>query len=137
MSGALGRRAASRKTGESAYFNLHTLRRLYNTDNSGRGIEGIKGRYDLHSTITHISYLLLSRAVPIGRGCYGSSVVELALRVLMVIVYRGMSVHKIAEELSLAVLDRASLVQNLQALAIAIQKYSLRENIVEPQQSSE
>ncbi len=124
MSGDISRKAALRKTGESAYFNLHTLRRLYNPENQGRGTEGKKSRYDMHPTITHLTYLLLTRAVPTGKGCYGSPVVELALRLMLVVTGRSLPIEKIAEELSLAVLDRASLVRNLQALAYEIQKYS-------------
>lgn len=128
MSGEISRKAAQRRTGESAYFNLHTLRRLYNPANSGRGTEGLKSRYDLHPTITHLTYLLLTRAVPVGKGSYGSPVIELAIRLMVTVVCRAMPIEKVAEELALSVLDRASLVQNLQALAQAVQLYSLKED---------
>lgn len=119
------RKIALRKTGESSFFNLHTLRRLYNPENVGRGTEGKKSRYDLHPTLTYMTYLILTRAVPVGKGRYGSSVVELAIRLMMAVVCRSIPINKVAEELSLSVLDRVTLAKNLKELAYEIQKYSV------------
>lgn len=115
--------ARRRATGESQWFNLFVLRRLYNAENVGRGTEGMKSRYDMHPTVTHLTYLFLTRAVPVGRGQYGSPVVELAIRILMVIVCGSIGVDKVAEEIVLATKDRVAVARNLQLLSEAVLRY--------------
>lgn len=114
------KRIRLRQTGESKWFNLFNLRRLYNPNHIGRGTEGLKSRYALHPTLTYPTYLLLTRTVPVGRGSYGSPVVEIAIRLLMATVCRSISIETIAGELSQAVKDRATLARNLRDLSDAV-----------------
>lgn len=103
-------------TGESHAFNLHALRRLYNKDQQGRGEQGVKNRYDMHPTITHLTFLALVKSVPVGRGQYGSPVIELSLRVMLCLI-GVMPVDTVADELANAVNDRTAIVSNLIKLA--------------------
>lgn len=109
--------ASKRATGESQFFNLFTLRRLYNKDNVGRLEPGSKSRYELHPTLTWITYYMLTRAVPVGRGQYGSPVIELAIRVLLCVVGRSIGFPTIAEEIKFAIKDSKTVASNLRELA--------------------
>jgi len=112
--------AASRATGESREFNLHFLRRMYNEEGVGRGVAGKKNRYDLHPTIRHLTYWTLGKTVPVGRGGYGSPVIELAIRLLLVLVGR-MKPTDVVDEILLSVNDRGSFVIRLRELADTIE----------------
>jgi hypothetical protein len=114
--------ASRRQTGESKFFNLFSLRRLYNIDNTGRGIKDKKSRYDMHTTITFITFYHLTKAIPVGRGMYGSAVVELAIRLLVAVVNKSVPLDKIAEELAVSITDRSELSMNLKLLANLIDR---------------
>lgn len=129
MPGSMDRKMSLRKTGESQFFNLHTLRRLYNPENQGRGTEGKSTRFDIHPTITRITFLMLTKVVPVGKGRYGSPVMELALRVLLAVATRSIPIQKVAEELCLSVLDRSTLVLSLKELTIEVQRYALQDKV--------
>lgn len=105
-----------RATGESQYFNLFALRRLYNEENAGRGKEGVKSRYDMHPTIRHQTFLALIQSVPVGRGQYGSSVVELSLRIMLALLGK-VPIEAVAEELAVALKERSTVVTNLIKMA--------------------
>lgn len=113
--------------GTSRYFNLHTLRRLFRVGNIGRGLEGAKelgkDAYDMHPTITRLTHYALTQVVPVGKGRYGSPVVEMSLR-LMLAGLGTMSIPRIAEELSVAVTDRTTFADRLHEIANEITRLS-------------
>lgn len=108
--------------GASQYFNVFTLRRLFNSGQEGRGTAGEFTRYDLHPTITRLTHLVLTQVVPVGKGKYGSPIVELALRTIFAMVGK-MPINGISEEIAVAVLDRATVIKNLRAIADYIENY--------------
>jgi len=112
---------ATRQTGESQFFNLYVLRRLFNLDNIGRGTQGERSRYEMHPTITWATYLALTRVVPVGRGQYGSPVLELALRLLLATGAGSLKIATVAEELNRAVIKRKDFISRLRQLADAME----------------
>lgn len=113
-------KTATRQTGESQFFNLFVLRRLYNLENLGRGTAGERSRYEMHPTITWTTYWALTRVVPVGRGQYGSPVLELALRMLLATGVGSLKIATVAEELNRAVIKRKDFAARLRQLADAI-----------------
>lgn len=113
--------AATRATGESQFFNLYVLRRLFNAENVGRGTEGEKSRYEMHPTITWATYWALTRVVPVGRGQYGSPVLELAIRLLLACSAGSIKIKTVAEELNRSVLKRKDFIARLRELADAME----------------
>jgi hypothetical protein len=112
---------ASRATGESQFYNLYVLRRLFNLENIGRGTQGERTRYEMHPTVTWATYYALTRAVPVGRGQYGSPVLELALRLLLACSTGSIKIVTVAEELNRAVLKRKDFIARLRQLADAME----------------
>lgn len=113
--------AAARKTGESQFYNLHVLRRLFNLENVGRGTAGDRSRYEMHPTITWATYFALTRVVPVGRGQYGSPVLELALRLLLATSTGTIKIATVGEELNRALLKRKDFIARLRELADAME----------------
>jgi len=109
--------ASKRATGESQFFNLFILRRLFNLENIGRGTVGERSRFEMHPTITWATYYALTRAVPTGRGQYGSPVLELGLRLLLALSTGSIKLPTIAEELNKATLKRRDVITRLRKLA--------------------
>lgn len=107
----------TRSSSESQFFNLYVLRRLFNLDNVGRGTEGERSRYEMHPTITWKTYFALTRVVPVGRGQYGSPVLELAIRLLLATSVGSLKITTVAEELNRALLKRQDFIARLRELA--------------------
>jgi hypothetical protein len=112
---------ATRATGESAFFNLYVLRRLFNSENIGRGTVGERSRFEMHPTITWATYWALTRVVPVGRGQYGSPVLELALRLLLATGIGSIKIATVAEELNRSLLKRKDFIARLRQLADAME----------------
>lgn len=113
---------ATRATGESQFFNLYVLRRLFNLENIGRGTVGERTRYEMHPTITWATYYALTRVVPVGRGQYGSPVLELATRLLLAAGTGSIKIATVAEELNRSLLKRKDFIDRLRQLADAMEK---------------
>lgn len=106
-------------------MNKNALRRLYNIGNKGSGTAGKKTRYDFHATVTYPTYIALTQTVPVGQGGYGSSVIELSIRILLTLIGR-LDPTVVSEELTLATLSgRSTVTQNLRKMADLIDNYSL------------
>lgn len=115
------RTEATRATGESQFFNLYVLRRLFNLENIGRGTVGERTRFEMHPTITWATYYALTRVVPVGRGQYGSPVLELALRALLALGTGSIKIATVAEELNHSLLKRKDFIARLRQLADAME----------------
>lgn len=104
----------------SKYYNLWVLRRLFNPGHVGRGLEGAatigQNRYDMHPTVTRKTHLAYSQTVPVGKGKYGSPVVELALR-LVLSCLGVISIDVVSQEFAKSIIDRHSFADNLRKLA--------------------
>ena len=104
-------------------FNKPALRRLYNISNRGKGTEGKITRAELHTTITLPTQYAFRQAVAVGKGGYGSPVVELSLRVMLCLIDK-LPVEIVGEELVFATLRvRSTIVAQLRELADFVENY--------------
>lgn len=104
-------------------MNLFSLRRLYNRGHIGRGTQGVVRRREFKVTLTPATYLALANVVPIGPGLYGSSVTELALRML-VASFGEIDRETVCEELAVAVQDRQAFSAALVQIADRVANYT-------------
>lgn len=109
-----------------AKFNKFVLRRLYHVDHEGRGEQGVIRRHPFKVTIRPTTFLALRNAIDVGKGQYGSPVVELALRVILTLVgeYSHEERTKVCEELVASVDRPQEVAQMLVFMAVQVQELS-------------
>ena len=103
----------------SDQFDLFVLRRLNNPGHSGRGKRGKEQRIHMEITLRPRTILALRKTVPIGRGLYGSSTIELATRLLLSLVGE-VDPDDIGTQLAYAVRDRERMVEKLERITDVI-----------------
>lgn len=92
------------------YFNIDQLRKIY-----GRAARGTSNRRNLKVTITPETCQMMDNAVGLGNGKYGSSIFELAVRLLLCLVTEGEDLSSIVVEIKQAT-SSPYLVRNLTRL---------------------
>lgn len=92
------------------YINVKQLRKLYR-----RGTGGVSNRTAIKLTISNSTIKSLKSLLPFGKGLYGSSFIDLAIRLLFCLVSEPDGIDMVASELK-SVCDTGLLVQNLKRL---------------------
>lgn len=94
---------------QAAHFK--NLRKLYNKGSVATGT-----RRNIKITLTPETFKLLENEVPVGKGKFGSALIELSLRTFIVLVNNGEDIEYIAKEIAVAT-DSPYLAANLRLLA--------------------
>jgi hypothetical protein len=92
-------------------FDFRQLRKLY-----GRSPNGESNRRNFRVTITPETFGMLSSIVEVGFGKYGSSFVELSIRLMFALVTQGEDLDQVAIELKNSCVS-PYLINNLKRLA--------------------